>query len=168
MASTAPLSHNQTMEQVFTFVVIGAVGLFTLVGVISWLAGGSAYDRIGEGGLTAGPGDGAGPPGPAPGSAAERAEREQEIRQMLQARSDRLVRSGGQPLDIEAEMARLHEPGDDTTAQSTSTAPGKHDAGLAEEVRQLVVARNERRARRGEQPLDVEAEVERTLDELDT
>lgn len=89
---------------------------------------------------------------------------------MLQARSDRLVRGGGQPLDIDAELARLSEPGQDAThaaAAGGPAAPGKHDAGLAEEVRQLVVARNERRTRRGEQPLDVEAEVERTLNELD-
>jgi hypothetical protein len=33
-------------------------------------------------------------------------------------------------------------------------------------VRQLVLARNERRVRGGEQPLDVEAEVTRTLEEL--
>lgn len=154
----------------FTFVVIGAVALFTLVGVVSWLAGGSVYDSIGEGGLTAGPGQGGMPAGPPPGSEAERIEREQEIRQMLQARSDRLVRGGGQPLDIDAELARLSEPGQGA-AQAAGAgeppAPGKHDAGLAEEVRQLVVARNERRVRRGEQPLDIEAEVERTLAELD-
>ena len=40
------------------------------------------------------------------------------------------------------------------------------DAGLRDEVRQLVVARNARRARRGEPPLDVEPEVERQLREL--
>jgi hypothetical protein len=40
------------------------------------------------------------------------------------------------------------------------------DPGLVEEVRQLVVARNERRARAGQPPLDVEAEVARTLEEL--
>jgi hypothetical protein len=172
----------------FTFVVIGAVALFTLVGVISWLSGGSVYDRIGEGGLTAGPGEGGLPPGPAPGSAAERHEREQEIRQMLQARSDRLVRSGRQPLDIEAELARLQaggeaavqaggEPGAQIDREPKPAGPQagderrraaspKHDAGLTEEVRQLVVARNERRERRGEPPLDVEAEVQRTLEEL--
>jgi hypothetical protein len=33
-------------------------------------------------------------------------------------------------------------------------------------VRSLVIARNERRARRGEPPLDVEAEVARQLREL--
>jgi hypothetical protein len=34
-------------------------------------------------------------------------------------------------------------------------------------VRQLVVARNERRMRSGEEPMDVEQEVQRTLAELD-
>ena len=36
-----------------------------------------------------------------------------------------------------------------------------------EEVRQLVIARNERRQRQGLQELDVESEVARTLQELD-
>jgi hypothetical protein len=43
---------------------------------------------------------------------------------------------------------------------------GGRDEALREEVRQLVIARNERRARRGEPPLDVEAEVDRQLEEL--
>jgi hypothetical protein len=43
---------------------------------------------------------------------------------------------------------------------------GEVDGDLREEVRSLVVATNERRARRGEPPLDVEAEVERRLREL--
>ena len=34
---------------------------------------------------------------------------------------------------------------------------------LRAEVRQLVIARNERRMRHGEEPLDVEAEVERQV-----
>ena len=42
-----------------------------------------------------------------------------------------------------------------------------HDAGLLTEVRQLVVARNERRERKGLEPLDIENEVQRTLAELD-
>jgi hypothetical protein len=150
------------VAQTFTLVIVGAVVLFVVGGVFSWLTGASVYDRIGEGGLTAGPGDFGGPPsGPPPGSPAALAEREQEIRQMLKARSDRQVRSGGQPLDVEAELAKL------TASESEQSGSGKHDAGLAEEVRQLVVARNERRERRGEPPLDVEAEVRRTLAELD-
>jgi hypothetical protein len=139
----------------FTFVVVGAVVLFVLVGVGSFLAGGSLYDKIGEGGLSMGA-----PSVPAASSPQARAERDQEIRQMLQARSDRLVRNGGEALDIDAEVARLDEP-------VGGASGGRHDVGLTEEVRQLVMARNERRVRSGEQPMDVEAEVQRTLDELD-
>ena len=36
-----------------------------------------------------------------------------------------------------------------------------------EEVRQLVVARNERRVRQGKEPLEVEAEIERQLRDLE-
>jgi hypothetical protein len=138
-----------------TLVVVGAVVLFFLVGVGSFLAGGSVYDKIGEGGLSAGPST-----APPPNSPQALAEREQEIRQMLQARSDRLVRDGGNALDIDAELARLDEPG-------PGGPVGKHDRGLTEEVRQLVVARNERRMRSGQEPMDVESEVQRTLAELD-
>jgi hypothetical protein len=141
----------------FTLVVVGAVVLFVLVGIGSFLAGGSLYDKIGEGGLSMG---GSGSGGPPPNSPLARAEREQEIRQMLQARSDRQVRQGGAALDIDAELALLEEPTDGTPV-------GKHDIGLTEEVRQLVTARNERRIRSGEEPMDVESEVLRTLDELD-
>ena len=42
-----------------------------------------------------------------------------------------------------------------------------HDAALEEEVRQLVIARNERRQRQGLEELDVDGEVARTLEELD-
>jgi hypothetical protein len=61
-------------------------------------------------------------------------------------------------LDIEAELARLLEP---------AVEPRAHEPALRDEVRQLVVARNERRVRQGLEPLDVEAEVTRTLEELD-
>jgi hypothetical protein len=139
----------------FTLVVVGAVVLFVLMGVGSIMAGGSLYDKIGEGGLSAGPSS-----GPPPNSPQAQAERELEIRQMLQARSERMVRNGQPALDIDAELARL-----DTAV--AGAAVGKHDVGLTEEVRQLVVARNERRVRSGEEPMDVEQEVARTLAELD-
>jgi hypothetical protein len=144
----------------FTVVVVGAVVLFVLVGVGSFLAGGSLYDKIGEGGLTMGEGGPGNPSGPPANSPLARAEREQEIRQMLQARSDRQVRKGGEALDIDAELALLEAP-------TEGGSVGKHDVGLTEEVRQLVMARNERRLRSGEEPMDVESEVRRTLEELD-
>ncbi len=87
----------------------------------------------------------------------QRAEREQEIRQMLQARSERRERRGEPALDVDAEVAQL------MAAQPASVG---HDPGIAEEVLQLVVARNERRERQGLEPLDIEAEVARTMAEM--
>jgi hypothetical protein len=86
--------------------------------------------------------------------------REEEIRQMIQARSDRGVAKGRKALDVDAEVEKL---------LATETAgPGlASDRGLREEVRQLVVARNERRQRQGKKPLDVEREVDRQLSELE-
>jgi hypothetical protein len=147
-------------ENGLSFVVFGTVAFSVLMSVLFAVTRGTdnLYDQIGQGGLSreseqsssmlVAPAD----------SPAALAEQEQEIRQMLQARSERLVRSGQPALDIDAELARLLSP----PARS-----GGHEAGLVEEVRQLVVARNERRLRQGLEPLDVEAEVAQTLQELD-
>ena len=80
---------------------------------------------------------------------------EEEIRQMLEAKSMRRVARGEAALDIEAELAALAAAG-----------PTPHEPGLREEVRQLVEASNARRLRQGRQPLDVDAEVERQLRDL--
>jgi hypothetical protein len=156
------------MQAAFPIVVFGAVGLSVVMSIVFLLSKGSMYDEIGSGGL---PGEGEAPGGGSPfGQSApeydsiamspelQRAEREQEIRQMLQARSERRVRRGEPALDIDAELARLTAP---------QPARAGHDPGIAEEVLQLVVARNERRERQGLEPLDLEAEVQRTLAELD-
>ena len=146
-------------ENGLTFVVFGAVAFSLLVSVLLLVTGGhdSLYDRIGQGGLTRESDGGAG--APMIDSAAARAEQEQEIRQMLGARNERLVRRGEPQIDIDAEVARL--------MQATGRPTAEHDAGLVEEVRQLVRARNERRVRQGLPELDVESEVARTLAELD-
>ena len=86
--------------------------------------------------------------------------REEEIRQMVQASSDRAEARGGKPIDVDAEVERLLAP-------ETSGSGLGADTGLREEVRQLVVARNERRVRQGKKPLDVDGEVERQLRELE-
>jgi hypothetical protein len=93
-------------------------------------------------------------PAPSPASPAAAGEREAEIRSLLEARNARRLRRGEEPVDIEAELARL-----------TAPEPA-FDPGLRDEVRQLVVARNLRRERAGQPPLDVEAEVERELRRL--
>lgn len=85
--------------------------------------------------------------------------REEEIRQMVQARSDRGVARGREALDVEAEVEKL-------LASQSGPRLGS-DKVLREEVRQLVLARNERRQRQGKKPLDVEREIERQLRELE-
>jgi hypothetical protein len=100
-------------------------------------------------------------PAPPPGSTAARVEREQEIRQLVQARHDRGVARGEEGVDVESEVRRL-------LAADADSAPEKErqEAALRDEIRQLVIARNSRRAGRGEPPLDVETEVERQLRSL--
>jgi hypothetical protein len=116
-------------------------------------------DQLGRGGLFV---DERPPvPGPVPNSPAAIAEREEDIRQLVTARSDRRRARGEGPLDVDAEVRRLMEL--DPSAQPEEE---QQKAALRAEVRQLVIARNERRAARGETPLDVEAEVDRQLREL--
>ena len=86
--------------------------------------------------------------------------REEEIRQMIQARSDRGVAKGREALDVDAEVEKL-------LASEPAGGSLGGDRELREEVRQLVVARNERRKRQGKKPLDVEREIERQLRELE-
>jgi hypothetical protein len=176
MQALLPLA---SLQSIFPVVLFSAIGLFVLVGVLSMVSRNNLHDQIGQGGLFVGEDySGAGgydmagaegwgeelQAGTARGPEFDsQAERELEIRQMLTARSDRLVRQGHAPLDIEAELARLDWV--DPRAGS-GAAEGSGDAALAEEVRQLVRARNERRQRQGLETLDVEAEVQRTLAEL--
>jgi hypothetical protein len=147
-------------ENGLSFVVFGTVAFAVIISLLFLVTRGSdsMYDHIGQGGISRDSDYGGGAAAQSFDSPAARAEREQEIRQMLRARSDRLVRSGQAALDIDAELERLLAP---------EPAPSGHEPGLVDEVRQLVVARNERRVRLGDEPLDVDAEVARTLEELD-
>src|SRR5580658_6879429 len=139
------MSNNPSMQAAFPVVLFGSTGLFVVVGVLSMLTRNNLHDQIGQGGLFVGddtfggaspsagwPGtpDGSGAPGweDAEGSGA-RAARELEIRQLLTARSDRLVRQGQAPLDIDAELARLEQ----TDALGPPGA-ASHSAALTEEV----------------------------------
>ncbi len=132
------------------FIAIAVVA--AVAAVVSYIGSGNVYSSIGKGAFALDRDDVR--PGPKAGSAAARAEQAEEVRQMVQARSDRAQARGEAPLDVDAEVAALLRP------------PPVADAGLRDEVRQLVIARNERRQRRGEDALDVEAEVERQLRDL--
>lgn len=136
------------MQEAFVYVVVAVTGIGALIAVATLLLSGRTYDEIGRGGLSLEE-----PPKTRGGGGGAVAVRDDEIRQMLEARNARRERRGEAPLDVEAELQRL-------------TAPVA-DPGLEAEVRELVLARNARRARRGQPPLDVEAEVRRRLDALD-
>jgi len=86
------------------------------------------------------------------GFASPNQERDEEIRQMLEARNARKIRRGERPIDVEEELGRL-------------TAP-LVDPELRKEIRDLVIARNYRRTRAGQPALDVDAEVEREIARL--
>ncbi len=134
----------------FGLVVFGVVIVGAIVAVIAVFSNGDIYSQIGKGGLFEDD-DRRGTSRPTVAHSGP--VRETEIRQMLQARNERRVRRGEQPLDVEAELARLD-------------SPGAFDPALIGEIRDLVIARNERRVRRGEHPLDVETEVRRQVGEL--
>lgn len=103
------------------------------------------------------------PQGRPPGAAAPKVDpaiQAAEVRQMLEAKSERRRQRGEAPLDVEAEAERLLSAAEQPHGEEAM------DAELRAEVRQLVVVRNERRMREGREPLDVEAETERQLADL--
>jgi hypothetical protein len=139
-----------TLQSSFGDVIVVIVSIGIIGAVLSFLDRGKLYDEIGRGGLSLHESD-APPPESGGGLAAVR---DEEIRQMLDARNARRQRRGEEPLDVDTEVARLTTP--------------VVDQALRAEVRDHVIARNARRRRRGEEPLDVELEVERQLRELGT
>jgi hypothetical protein len=139
-----------------------AIVLITLlvlpIAAVSFARAGRAWRGIGGGRFSI---EQAPPPArPAAPGEVDRALQETEARQMLEAKAyRRRLRGEDEEIDVDAEVARLL----DLDAEG---AGGGRDEELRAEVRGLVIARNERRARRGEEPLDVEAETDRQLADL--
>jgi hypothetical protein len=81
---------------------------------------------------------------------------------MVEAADFRSRARGDGRLDVEGEIERLlaGDPPDGSLAGDPHP-----ETGIRAEVRQLVIANNERRVRRGDDPLDVESEVDRRLEE---
>jgi hypothetical protein len=127
------------MEDAFAIVLFVVVGVAAVAAIWALIASRGSYEQIGRGGMSIGED---GPP------AASAAEREAEIRQMLEARNARRAARGEPMQDVDAELRGLTDP------------------GLRDEVRQMVEATNARRMARGQPPLDVEAEIDRRLREL--
>jgi hypothetical protein len=139
--------------------VMAAITLFVLPLAAFWFArSGPAWKELGKGRF--GVMQSMPPPRLAqPSPEIDLAIQAAEARQMLEAKSYRRTRRGEEPLDVEAEMTALL----DTELSGKGRKKRNLDEKLRAEVRQLVIARNERRMRRGEEPLDVEAEVERQV-----
>jgi hypothetical protein len=128
------------VESAFAIVLFVVVGVAAVAAVWALVTSGGSYDQIGGGRMSLDRRE------------ATPAEREAEIRQMLEARNVHRAARGEAPLDVDAEYQALTAPADDPE--------------LREEVRALVEARNARRVARGQEPLDVEAEIDRRMREL--
>jgi hypothetical protein len=146
------MRENGAVQEAFWIVLLVVVIGAALVAIITFLGTGQLYDQIGRGGLSLNEDVGRGKPGAAP-SPEPAGVREDEIRQLLQARNEHRARRGQAPLDVEAELQRL-------------TSKVEVDPELRAEIRQLVVARNDRRMRAGKPPLDIEEEVEKEIQRL--
>jgi hypothetical protein len=138
------------MEGAFLVIIVVVVVVGLVAGIWAASTSGEAYRQIGRGGLALN--DGTDRPSREPSGAVGAAIREDEIRQMLEARNARRRARGQEPQDVEAELAELLRP--------------RVDPALEAEVRDLVIARTARRARAGKPPLDVEAETARQLRDL--
>jgi hypothetical protein len=141
------------VERAFAIVLFVVVGVAVVGAIVSLVLSGDAYRRLGRGGLSIGEDSPLRPP-PAGGplSAAQEAERDADLRSLLEARSTRRAARGESTADGDAELDELLHP-----------PATRVDPGLIAEVRQLVESRNARRVARGEAPLDVDAEVTRRL-----
>jgi hypothetical protein len=142
----AAARRQTTSIDAFGTILIAVSLLAVVIAAASYWGSGRIYSGLGRGDLDM--------ERERPVAAASAAEAQEEIRQMLQAKSDRRQARGEAPIDIDAEVASL------------TRGPSLGDPGLRDEVRQLVIARNERRLRQGKEPLDVEAEVDRQLRDL--
>jgi hypothetical protein len=133
---------NNAVQSAFLFVVAGVCIVGVVGAIIAVATSRRDWARYGSERLVL--------DSEAPRAPAAMLERDEEVRQMLEARNARRRRRGEPELDVEAELARL-------------TQLAEADDELREEIRQLVVARNHRRARKGLEPLDVETEIQREL-----
>jgi hypothetical protein len=140
---------NEDVHDAFGTVLWIVCGVGIVAAFIALARSGKTWEEYGKRGLLL---DGDLPRDPAPGSAAGLRERDDEIRELLEARNARRRRRGEPPIDIERELARLTGPA--------------IDPELRAEIRDLVIARNHRRVRSGKPPLDVEAEIEREIRSL--
>jgi hypothetical protein len=140
------------MQSAFAIVLFVVVAGGVVLALVTAFTSSSTYGQIGRGGLSIDEDRPLRPTGGGAMTAGQAAEREAEIRQMLEARNARRAARGLALGDVDAELRELMTPA--------------VEPGIEAEVRELVVSRNARRVARGQEPLDVDAEVARRLREL--
>ena len=134
------------MQSAFGTVVFVVCGVGILGALIALAFNGRAWDEYGKNHLLLDTEHDRSAPR---GSAAAIAERDDEIRQT--------ARGAQRPSPAPGRARDRHR---DRAEKLTLPAI---DAELRQEIRDLVVARNHRRARQGKPPLDIETEVEREI-----
>lgn len=166
-----PAAVSATGPAAFSLVLLLLIAIVVPVAAIAFARSGKVWDELGKGTFAIDLDEGA------------EEDRDDEVRQMVEARAWRRETRGENPGDVEAEIERLlaldpaepveacgagiREPDGSKGGDTPGPAPAEDDLGqIREEIRQVVVANNERRERRGEKPLEVEAEVERRVREL--
>ena len=160
-----------------SFVLLALCVVIIPVAAIAFSRSGRAFEQLGKGTFAI---DKEEPGGEAPSDPElVRAEQEAEVRQMVEATAYRQELRGEAVLDVELEIERVlgigpwakvdgsevgsEDGGDPEDGPGAGLEGGS--AGIRAEIRQLVIANNERRVRRGEEPLDVDIEVERRFRE---
>jgi hypothetical protein len=147
----------------FSLVLLLVVLIVIPVSAYAFVLGRKGLEDLGKGRFAIDRDDdlGSGMSGSDPANRRE-AEVADEIRQMVEAADFRSRARGDGRLDVEGEIERLlaGDPPDGSLAGDPHP-----ETGIRAEVRQLVIANNERRVRRGDDPLDVESEVDRRLEE---
>src|SRR3954470_20721611 len=98
--------NSRVMQDAFWVVLLVVVVGASIVAVITFALSDKTYAQIGRGGLSLRDGSDRPVAEPLSGAGFE-AVRDDEIRQMLQARNERRVRRGEEPIDVEAELAKL-------------------------------------------------------------
>jgi len=139
------------VDSLITILVFAVVGVSALIAIGTIFVGGDPRDQIG--GDSGGTGGGR-RPGPDFSGEETPEMQEQDARHMIEGRNRRRIARGQEPLDVEAELARLR----------ALTGPPVVDPEAEAEARAVIAARNARRRRRGEPEGDVEAEVAALLE----
>jgi hypothetical protein len=140
-----PVGHTGAVESVFGIVIFSVVGISGLIAIGTFLFGGQPpHSTIGGNTFAPSVND--------PGVETQEM-REDDVRQMLEARNQRRIARGEAPADIDAEMRDL----------LSSPQAKAVDSEVRAEVEAIVGARQARRRRRGRPEGDFQAEVDELL-----